>query len=628
MVSGVWFMDKQLARLFLLLSCAASFAQIPPAVQSNQGKTYYVDAVSGGGSDANPGTAASPFATVNHVASIAPNGLARVWVRYPNLSWQFLSMPYLNLKYLFIGQQGSSATTAYDVANGNNATIANGAWVTAANNYGLVCNGTTTSAPFTPVIGNSNFIAYTVANGSQGNSGMSWAEGNTGNTNAAIYQGIAWNGTNSFIRDASSHGGAITGVGLGASGQGMPHIYFLSRNGTTAGFSGLYDLGTSSTLAMTSVSMVTNTATLCARVSSAGIANFWNGTLTAVAIYTVFPSTLVSNAQYQGLLTMVRPLGIRMALVSDRNTLSAGPVWVRQGAVTGIGDPANGNFSQEPNVLPIANPVILTGQSNVLGMEYSWLNGLGYAESTDGINWTDHGSAIITAHRFASALQVGSTFYIFATKTSNQIDVYSGPDFLHMTLLQGSVITLGSAGQPDSANIYNSNARYTNGLWQLSYDCSGTVYNQQSYAVCLATASAPQGPWTKVTYNAANAYDLRGPVSGPYFTVISGKYWYWGQTAGPCGAGTDIYRGTSESFGGLGAIGLYPQAIVYPRGSVGETKQVGDPSLLEISGSTYMWYSAVDVCADNSTQHIKLAIAPMTMQQLVTTTEGATTTSP
>jgi hypothetical protein len=106
--------------------------------------TYYVDAITGVGSNSNSGTTTStPWATLAYADSQLSTNYQNVQLKYPDGSWHavppvwhgFLSYyPYIKGTFT-----GSNTNTLYDVFNGHNGTLTGASWHTGG--IGLTFSG-------------------------------------------------------------------------------------------------------------------------------------------------------------------------------------------------------------------------------------------------------------------------------------------------------------------------------------------------------------------------------------------------------------------------------------------------------------------------------------------------------
>lgn len=114
-------MRKALVLLILALFPLSASAQILQPIVSGRGY-HYVDAISGSGSDSNPGTAALPWATVAQADAALPAN-APLKFKYPDGTWHNAPAYWDTLKWLFPMVRGVDPTKVYDVASGLVCTI-------------------------------------------------------------------------------------------------------------------------------------------------------------------------------------------------------------------------------------------------------------------------------------------------------------------------------------------------------------------------------------------------------------------------------------------------------------------------------------------------------------------------
>ncbi len=200
-----------------------------------------------------------------------------------------------------------------------------------------------------------------------------------------------------------------------------------------------------------------------------------------------------------------------------------------------------------------------------------------YATSTDGLAWTDGGQALATT--------LNNWWYRSAAPAAGNTSVYFDGSTYHLFF----------------------EAQDANGNWQIG----------------RATSSTPQGPYTETAGNPILAFQPPGFVnpqaSGPYLVKIGSVFHMWYHSQPNLISGTvnsRIYRATSSSISG-------PWAIVGPVPGVGITEsgagltlqdQTADPCVLEVSGSSYMWYDIDD--NTNGAAKICLATFSGTLAQL------------
>jgi hypothetical protein len=84
-----WFLTASAPLIILTASCASGSLSAKAALQSllTAGCQYWV-APSPEGNDANPGSQAQPWASLEHAAASVPDNSCTVWVRKRHLLWR------------------------------------------------------------------------------------------------------------------------------------------------------------------------------------------------------------------------------------------------------------------------------------------------------------------------------------------------------------------------------------------------------------------------------------------------------------------------------------------------------------------------------------------------------------
>lgn len=303
--------------------------------------------------------------------------------------------------------------------------------------------------------------------------------------------------------------------------------------------------------------------------------------------------------------------------------------WHRDGTVLSGVAPDETNNVYEPIALYEGSPQIIAGP-NVFKLWYSSgvaAPGIHYAESADGQTWTKYGSNPVLNSRMRPALlKDGATYYLFVSNGDTQIDLYSSNDGLAWTLVSASVLALGSAGAWDATHLANSFVwKEGIGDYRMLYEANGVGVNGGNWAIGYAT-SANLTAWTKSGSNPVITEALRS-VGGPFvYKANSGTYWAWVHHAASGSLPTDIERFRSSN---LTAWTKDPASrnalsrITSDEGAGTSVGQTADPTLLELSGQTYLYYSATpDGSQASGHLHIKRATFNGTMEQLILTTEG------
>jgi hypothetical protein len=321
-----------------------------------------------------------------------------------------------------------------------------------------------------------------------------------------------------------------------------------------------------------------------------------------------------------------RLAALLLIAVSAFAQLTPGPTWLRRGIAIAPTLAAEEYAPGEPSVLYESGCLIVT--SPCWKMWYGgWTNAQFYAESTDGLSFTKWPSAVVTGYLRSSIVHTGGTYYMFAAKQSGlgsaDLALLTSPDGVTWTLSQVSVLPKGVAGQWDDIDISNSTERIAgDGTWQMIYEAQGT--GNPSGSCGLATAPGPTGPWTKYAGN-----PIAANCGGPWFCVSqAGNYYFWGHS--------DIYP-TEGRFWQSDSSGTFLSAYsrpfttaAMPRGDDEQNAdiamtQVADPSVVEVGGKTYLYYSSLQNQSPtaDAPDWIRVAVYNGTIEQVIQTTQGA-----
>jgi len=296
-------------------------------------------------------------------------------------------------------------------------------------------------------------------------------------------------------------------------------------------------------------------------------------------------------------------------------------IWAPQGVVLNVTASAEENVLSEPNVLYDADPQILTG--SVFKIWYSGGTGspdrdIWYAESNDGITWTKHGSNPIKVDATrCTVLMDGATYVMYAILIPGGYSKLTSADGITWATAATSVLG-GTGGEWDESGIANTHVWIEDGTWYILYEANSP--GSTPYKIGLATS--PDGvSWTKHAGNPVIS-NLPGSVSGPWVTKIGGMYWCWTHVATTGTLPTDIARYRSTD---LHTWVRDPPGLVYPRTDYDEgagtaVGQVADVTLVEVDGTTYMYYAGL-YNGGLACSLIKLATVPMTLASLVRSDE-------
>lgn len=302
-------------------------------------------------------------------------------------------------------------------------------------------------------------------------------------------------------------------------------------------------------------------------------------------------------------------------------------MWKPQGTVlAGVAPDATNNVL-EPTVLYDINPQIVGG-TYCFKMWYTqgwgtWADiHINYAESTDGLSWTKYASNPLTSNYARSTvLKSGSTYYMYASYEDGRIDRLTSADGLSWTVTHTGVVAVGAGGTWDDAYLANPFVWIEGGTWNMLYEARrvSTVWR-----IGLAT-SADGITWSKSGSNPV--ITETGAVGGPcVHKAADGTYWLWLHRAPSNSLPTSIYRYWSTN---LTTWTRKPdhKAVVNRLGvDEGEGTEVGqtaDPSVLEVNGRAYMYYSATAHGGDPSGHlHICARLSDLSLDELVRTEEG------
>ena len=293
-------------------------------------------------------------------------------------------------------------------------------------------------------------------------------------------------------------------------------------------------------------------------------------------------------------------------------------LWARRGVVI----PTIGGGSEEPSVLYEANPQILTANGDGKIFKMWFMNGwttttIYYAESNDGITWTEYGSnpAISDGANnpgHGSVIHVGSTYYgYYITDINTNLTISRWTSSNGVTWTKTGVVLSGGVWD---VTIFNPVVWVQSGTWYMMYEGVASV----TYSVGLAT-STDGITWTKYVSNPVmtSAGSTDAGKTAPI--LIGDTYYYIAHGSPSSNLPSDIYLWSSPD---LHTWTPCPKNPIYERVLANEgvnlplAGQVADPCLLEVNGTSYLFYDATAV--QNSGHFvIKLATAPYTIPRLL-----------
>lgn len=301
-------------------------------------------------------------------------------------------------------------------------------------------------------------------------------------------------------------------------------------------------------------------------------------------------------------------------------------IWTLRGAVLSGVAPDETNNVQEPTALYEGNPQILAGP-NVFKLWYKsgWATPyLHYAESADGLTWTKYASnPLLSNVEQPFIFKDGATYHLYFIlhDTVTRMDHYTSADGLSWTLAQASALTTGAGGAWDDEKLGNS-CIWKEGAsdWRMIYEACKTT--DHIWKLGYATSSDGNS-WSKSGSNPV--VSETGSVGGPFvYKRAASDYWCWAHHSISGTVPTDLCRYLSSN---LTTWTRNPISNTLVRGAgegnSGSVGQLADPSIIEVSGTTYLFYGAnADGSAATGHSQIKLATTARTMAQLVNTPEG------
>lgn len=322
--------------------------------------------------------------------------------------------------------------------------------------------------------------------------------------------------------------------------------------------------------------------------------------------------------------------------------------WVNQGTVISTSVVASPG---QPNVFYEANPQLISanGDGKVFKMWYDNAAspyGLYYAESNDGLTWTqDPGNPIVAGLVAVKLFKYGTTYYLYANPGwgGTAIKAYTCTDGTgtNFTLQNSTALVSGSGGAWDSAGLEQLGvAAVVSGTWYGYY----TGWDSAFVGYLSGLATSTDGlTWASDSGNPIAALDAGTLANGqPYlgsgnftFAKVGATYYTWSQTATTSFPGSltvafnlpsDIMRWSAPAANGpwtpLGTLTYY--RTVASEGVGDGLGQVADPSIVFALGNAYLFYTAVaNGTIEATTGVINAAIATgTTPAQLVSSYEG------
>ncbi|MGY3211164.1 hypothetical protein [Mucilaginibacter sp. HD30] len=304
------------------------------------------------------------------------------------------------------------------------------------------------------------------------------------------------------------------------------------------------------------------------------------------------------------------------------------PVWNRKGVAIEAELPTDENVTGEATVLYETAATIFTttqdGKVFKCWFTVGWDNpNICYAESLDGIKWIRRSGFVVVDHYRSTVLKVGSTYYMYAAyKGAARIDRLTSTDGVTWTLTNTGVVVK-NTGSWNSGTVQNSCVIYDSGTWKMILE----GYNAGTGVASLGYYTSTDGIiWTEYGSNPVLSLSARS-WGGPNIHKVGSTFYMWchGTSVPNSQTPTDLYRFSSTdlinwTINAAGAPIL--KRLMSDEGVNNSPGQVGDADVVEANGKTYLFYAGVINGLVQSTYHLKVAVADMTMAELVTTNEG------
>lgn len=302
-------------------------------------------------------------------------------------------------------------------------------------------------------------------------------------------------------------------------------------------------------------------------------------------------------------------------------------IWTRQGTVIAVSQThTSGRGNQEPTVIYEGNAQILSG--NVFKMWHTdgWLSPvpvIDYAESTDGINWTEYASNPViangaTAVNHGFVTHVGNTYYGYFANGSpaSQLDVWQSSNGVTGWTKTNSAVLTASAGTWVNGGPYNPVVWVQGSTWYMLYTGSNA---SGVYSIGLATS--PDGvTWTNYASNPV--ISNHGCGNDKILVKVGTTYYLWAHgvyVGGGTNLPTDIAIFSSPDLHTWTPSTINPiyERVLVDEGVIAPTAgQVADGSMVTVNGTTYLYYDTTNAQSSGNI-HINCATAPLTLSQLV-----------
>lgn len=353
------------------------------------------------------------------------------------------------------------------------------------------------------------------------------------------------------------------------------------------------------------------------------------------SVITITDSTLASGSPGININPGTTTTNLEFSLFRAGNFSFVAPtlgIWTNRGCVIGE---VSADTPGQPNVLYESGAVILSG--TVFKMWFGSANGVCYAESNDGLAWTRYVSNPVLVptgtpsagwNAYPRIYKSGSTYYAYVVNPNLQsMSVWTSADGVTWAQQNANAIALQSWSTPSLFLGQLSVAGKVGSTYYGYYTAYDTGLTQ--YAIGQAT-STDLINWTN---NGANPVLTTEFPSNFCFQTVGGVVYGWTQVVqtgipafgGGNGLPSDIKRYSASSpagpFTSTSACTVYRTTFGEGMGST--VGQVADPSIIEVSGTTYMYATYTATGNGTPTNYrIECFTAPYPISSIVLTTEG------
>lgn len=304
-------------------------------------------------------------------------------------------------------------------------------------------------------------------------------------------------------------------------------------------------------------------------------------------------------------------------------------IWQKQGVIIPAiaADLASSGFGTANNsqVLFEGNAQILSG--NVFKTWFGTTEGICYAESSDGINWTRYSSNPVIASGFSmGVIKNGSTYNGYRSFGAGASAAYTSTNGLSWTLQNATALSLGTTGAWDATAIfYMFPVSIISGTWSALY----TGVNSSGVSALGLATSSDGINWTKSASNPVLSASPWHAWTSYAIALINGVYYLWcqgeqpGQASSETGNPTDTIRYQSTDLvhwaKSSNPAPWHTQLSETVNGVIG---QCIPNSIIQVGSQTFLYTtSSTEDNPGPAAYQISLAIAPLPITKLIALSE-------